>query len=165
MINTVMIAPEHGANDVPDRPYFVSQPAQEEEDEDEKEKPIVYTTVKRAEPVVKAAERPIVPRTPITPAYRPAFVPPKPVAPTQKPERTPKIELDQINTGTVVIHKAFGEGKMIFPARRRRAENEKPQGACVFVQTVCPILHCRLIQSYPIINILIVPLCVFLLSV
>jgi len=101
-----MIAPERDVNDVPERPYFVNQsPVDDEEDEE-----IDYTKIKRIEPVVKAAERPIVPKTPITPTYRPAFVPPKPMAPAAKTAEKPRIDLSKIKAGTVVIHKAFGEG-------------------------------------------------------
>ena len=104
-----MIAPERNVNDVPDRPYFVNQPVQEDDDEEEDEKPIIYST-KKTEPVVKAAEKPIVPRVPITPTYRPAFVPPKPAAPAAKPAPTPKMDLSGVGAGTKVTHKAFGEG-------------------------------------------------------
>ena len=53
---------------------------------------------------------PITPRQPITPTYRPAFVPPKPQAPAAKPAEKPKVDLSHVGAGTVVIHKAFGEG-------------------------------------------------------
>lgn len=100
-----MIAPARDVGDVPDRPYFVNQPVQEE---DEEEEPVVYS-IPKPKPAPKAAE-PIVPRQPITPTYRPAFVPPKPQAPVAKPAEKPKIDLSHVGAGTVVIHKAFGEG-------------------------------------------------------
>ena len=106
-----MVAPASDPNDVPDRPYFVNQPAQEDEEEEE---PVVYT-IPKLKPAPKAAEPivprvPITPRQPITPTYRPAFVPPKPQAPAAKPAEKPKIDLSHVGAGTVVIHKAFGEG-------------------------------------------------------
>lgn len=103
-----MVAPARDVNDMPDRPYFVNQPVQED-DEEEDEKIDNYPT-KRKEPVAKAAEKPIVPRTPIISTYRPAFVPPKPAVPVTKSAPAPKMDLSGVRAGTTVIHKAFGEG-------------------------------------------------------
>ena len=105
-----MAAPAQDPGDVPDRPYFVNRNAQE--DEEEEEEPVFYPA-KKKEPPVRAAERPIVPRTPVTPTYRPAFVPPKPQLPADKPEEKPKTDLSHVGPGTAVIHKAFGEGTVV----------------------------------------------------
>ena len=102
-----MVAPVRDVNDVPDRPYFVNKPVQE--DDEEEEEPITHPA-KRKEPVVKTAEKQIVPRVPITPTYRPAFVPPKPQVSAAKPAEKPKVDLSHVGAGTVVIHKAFGKG-------------------------------------------------------
>ena len=100
-----MEAPPQDAADVPDRPYFVNIPAQEEEEE---EPAAVPAKQKEARPVSAAA--PLVQHIPVTPTYRPAFVPPKPAAPTSKPAFVPKMNLSRVAAGTVVVHKAFGEG-------------------------------------------------------
>ena len=99
-----MAAPARDLNDVPDRPYFINQPAQEEEEEEE---PVV-DSIPKSQPSPKAAEKPIVAKTPVTPTYHPAFVPPKSQAPTAQPAT--KMDLSQVGAGTVVSHKAFGEG-------------------------------------------------------
>ena len=107
-----MIAPARDESDIPDRPYFVNQPLvdEDEEGEEEEENPFIFTADRKAEPATKAAERPIVPRKPITPTYRPSFVPPKPATPAVQPVSTPKMDLSGVGAGTIVIHKAFGEG-------------------------------------------------------
>ena len=107
-----MIAPARDESDIPDRPYFVNQPVvdEDEEDEEKEENPFIFTADRKAEPATKAAERPIVPRKPITPTYRPSFVPPKPATPAVQPVSTPKMDLSGVGAGTIVIHKAFGEG-------------------------------------------------------
>ena len=122
---------ETHVNDVPDRPYFFNQPV--EEDDENEEETVVYP-IPKPQPAPKAAEKPIVPRTPITPkttipprtpitpkttitprtpitpTYRPAFVPPTPATPAPKLAEKPKVDVSNVGPGTVVIHKAFGEG-------------------------------------------------------
>lgn len=105
LLETSMEAPAVDVNDVPDRPYFVNQSVQEDEDDEP-----VMAPVKKAEPKPVTAAAPIVPRTPITPTYRPTFVPPKPAVPAAKPADQPKVNVSDVKAGTVVIHKAFGEG-------------------------------------------------------
>ena len=106
LLETSMEAFAMDMNDVPDRPYFVNQPVQEDDEDDE---PLMLP-VKKVEQKPITATTPIVQRTPITPTYRPAFVPPKPSVPATKPADKPKVNLSNVGAGTVVIHKAFGEG-------------------------------------------------------
>ena len=99
-----MAAPARDANDVPDRPYFVNQSVQED---DEEEEPVVYS-IPKPKPAPKAAEPivprvPITPRQPITPTYRPAFMPPKPQTPAAKPAEKPKVDLSHVGTGLLHI--------------------------------------------------------------
>ncbi|MBR4234911.1 MAG: GIY-YIG nuclease family protein [Clostridia bacterium] len=130
LLQTSMEAPAMDANDVPDRPYFVNQPARD--DDEEEEETVVYS-IPKPQPAPKAAEKPIVPkmpvapRTPITPTYRPAFVPPKPAAPAPKPAEKPKVNVSNVGPGTVVIHKAFGEGTV------KKIETSKMDGRSVYV--------------------------------
>ena len=126
---TSMEAPAVDVNDVPERPYFINQPSQE--DDEKEEAPEV--PVKKAKPQPVTAAKPIAPktpivpktpiaaRTPITPTYKPAFVPPMPAAPAPKPTEKPKVDLSKIGPGTSVIHKAFGEGAVV-------AIEKKPTG-------------------------------------
>ena len=121
LLRTSMEAPKVDVNDVPERPYFVNQHVL---DDDEEEEENVVHSIPKPKPAPKAAE-PIVPRTPITPkttipprtpitpTYRPAFVPPTPAAPAQKPADKPKVNVSNVGPGTVVIHKAFGEGTVV----------------------------------------------------
>ena len=48
------------------------------------------------------------PRPSLTPTYRPAFIPPK-VTPVKPPEKR-EVDVSGVKVGTVVNHKAFGEG-------------------------------------------------------
>ena len=69
---------------------------------------------------------PIPPRAPVTPTYRPAFVPPKPAAPAPRPAPV-KVDLSAVREGAIVVHRAFGEGR-IEEIRR------DGQGTCVMVR-------------------------------
>ena len=53
---------------------------------------------------------PPAPQKPITSTYRPSFVPPQPQPAVQKPATALKVDVSSVKAGTVVIHKAYGEG-------------------------------------------------------
>ena len=46
------------------------------------------------------------------PTYRPAFVPPRPAA-APRPAEAPKPDLSRVAPGSIVIHRAFGEGTVM----------------------------------------------------
>ena len=107
-----MIADAPSITDVPDRPYFVNQPVEEEEEviHIAKPKPEPVKTapvVKHVKPSTPIPQRPYA--VPITPTYRPAFIPPAPVQQQVKKE-APKADLSNVVPGIAVKHKAFGEG-------------------------------------------------------
>ena len=81
LLATSMEAPAVDVNDVPDRPYFVNQPAQDEDEEE----PVASFAYRLA--TQKAAGKPLV-QTGIQAdwrrPYRPSFVPPKPAMTTAK---------------------------------------------------------------------------------
>ena len=122
LLNDSMEAPLVDIHDLPDRPVFVNQFAPDEEEEEPEIIPI-----RRLEPTAKAAEGPIVPFQPITPTYRPAFVPPKATTPATKPAPAPQMDLSGVRRGSIVIHKAFGEGTVI------KIENGKTGQAYIHV--------------------------------
>ncbi len=123
MQQTSMQAPKLDASDMPDRPYFVNT-APDDEDEEEiptqhkapievKRGPIIVEQSRPEPPVQRkpaAASVPLPTKTPDTPTYRPAFVPPKPQAELPKSVSRPAVDISKVTVGTMVIHKAFGEG-------------------------------------------------------
>ncbi|MBR0464306.1 MAG: hypothetical protein IJJ23_07970 [Clostridia bacterium] len=100
-----MTAPPRAADDLPDRPYFVNEPAEEEEEA----RPAAAS---RQKPAPKPAPAPVSPalKAAPTPTYRPAFVPPRPQPAPQKPVRVPAPDISRIRPGAVVTHRAFGKG-------------------------------------------------------
>ena len=110
-----MVAPKQDVNDLPERPVFVNQP----KDEDEEEEPVSAVKKPETRPAARKAETPpparipLTQRAPLTPTYRPAFVPPKAAAPVKKSGTTFSVDLSGVGPGTVVVHKAFGEGRVV----------------------------------------------------
>ena len=108
LLTQSMVAPVVDINDIPDRPVFVNQPAEDEEEEEEESVVPVHVPTQTQ----KSAEKPLVQTEykQIMPTYRPSFVPPKPVMNATKPVEKPHVDLSKVKEGTTVIHKAFGEG-------------------------------------------------------
>ena len=119
LLTASMKAPAADANDMPDRPLYLTPP---EDDEWLAEDEGPTAPVKPAAPKPIVPRTPIAPRTPVTPTYRPAFVPPKPAAPAPRAADAPKVDLSRVGPGATVIHRAFGEGTVA-------AIEKKPTGS------------------------------------
>ena len=105
-----MVASAPAINDVPDRPYFINQPVEEDDihiQKTKKEPTKPTPVVKPVKASVSATQRPFA--VPITPTYRPSFIPPKPAAQPEKKD-VPKADVSKVAPGMLVKHKAFGDG-------------------------------------------------------
>ena len=97
-------------DDVPERPVFTNISSYDFDDDDEDELP----KVAEPKPKYEAKRTPIAqPSKPVsTPTYRPAYVPPTPsVTPVAK-KPTIHIDTSKVHAGTIVSHKAFGNGQV-----------------------------------------------------
>ena len=106
-----MIADAPAINDVPNRPYFVNLPVEEETiiqvQKIKKDAPKPVPVVKPTKSEATVTQRPFT--VPITPTYRPSFVPPTPTV--QQPKREAhKVDVSKVTPGNLVKHKAFGDG-------------------------------------------------------
>ena len=125
MLESSMVAPSLNVTDVPDRPYFVEQPA-EKDDEEEKLAVPVKEKQKQHEPK-HATAKPVTTKTQTISTYRPAFIPPRPTATVTGLLEEKKVDLSKVGPGTTVIHKAFGEGTV------ERIEHKSSGNAYVYV--------------------------------
>ena len=75
---------------------------------------VIKTPVKKEKP---SGRKPLVadhvPMASLGPTYRPSYVPPSAAKPVAKPENVVKVDTSSVKVGTVVKHKAFGEGTVV----------------------------------------------------
>ena len=102
-------------DDVPERPIFTNISSYlDDEDEDEDDEPVLKVAEKPAKYEAKRTSiaQPSKPSYSSGSTYHPAYVPPTPVSMPAK-KAVIKVDTSKIKAGTIVSHKAFGEGHVI----------------------------------------------------